>query len=681
MRIEYQYSDQEKQIIEGQNLTHTIEEIPPPFTGGQMAGVLYQATAQQAFISNGTFQNWGTEYRLSHTAVSGAIFQIELLVNGIVDEDLEHWSFRGKGEEPLTNGNTSNSNYSLKFNGDPAQIYFIGTTPGFKITGLARIDGQPDTGGNSPTTYKFTVYENGTEIYRETRFEVPIIATIVVDYLKFAEERLELGIDYGAVGGMRFNTTILETGNGGQQRNANWWLPLGRWQLGDRTLLESQQDKLAEVTYLKEFHSARKGSLEGFRFKDWSDYQIINQEIGIGDGVETEYQLKKTYYAGSASCERPITKPVEGTVRIFVGYAEQLTGWSIDYTSGLIRFDNPPPISAVIKVTCEFDVPVWFESDAIGWRLEGYQDGEAIYRLESVFVEEGRIPVPKPHKIEPLPDLSNQILDLGIIYDTVETIEYQTSKQKLPSGYVRRDDNYPAPITKINLGDRILDKEELDKLLGFFWCAKGKAQQFRLKIIDNYFDILFNDDQLNLKFEAYNNTDCLFAISLLNLIKTIDFPGLTLQYYFPDNTFVNLTLNQSYLVIAQNTYAWFLDYDYWGDNNQLSTPIPRREILPKDLVFTGLTNSIPDENQNSQWTIEADQSQARLFKSFRNGVYYTNHSPITNPAIVYRFYKSTIKVLDNNNQVVAEDSNYYNSADISPSPYLKGEGEIKFKII
>ena len=42
MRIEYQYSGEEKQIIQGQNLTHTIEEIPPPFIGGQMQGVRYE---------------------------------------------------------------------------------------------------------------------------------------------------------------------------------------------------------------------------------------------------------------------------------------------------------------------------------------------------------------------------------------------------------------------------------------------------------------------------------------------------------------------------------------------------------------------------------------------------------------------------------------------------------------
>lgn len=335
--------------------------------------------------------------------------------------------------------------------------------------------------------------------------------------INFAEERLELGIDYGASGGMRFSTTIIETSNGSQQRNANWWLPLGRWQLGDRTLLESQLEQIEEVTYLKEFHAARKGSFEGFRFKDWSDYQIINGVIGIGDEQTTQYQIKKTYYAGAASCTRPITKPVEGTVRVYQGLAEKIAGWSIDYSTGVITFDVPPQNGANIVISCEFDVPVWFEADSIGWRLEGYQDGEAIYKLENVFVTEGRVHIPKPLPIEPLPDLSNQVLDLGIIYDTVETIKYDTSKESLPSGYVRRDSNYDAPITKINLGDRILDREELDKLLGFFWCAKGQAQKFKIQIANyTYFDTVFNNEQMNLKFEGLSDNNSLYLVNSLN---------------------------------------------------------------------------------------------------------------------------------------------------------------------
>ncbi len=82
----------------------------------------------------------------------------------------------------------------------------------------------------------------------------------MADYIDFIEEKLDLGYDYGAIGGMRFNTTIIKDGEKNQQRNVNWWLPLGRWQLGERTLLESDLEDIKELEYLRCFHKDRKGS-------------------------------------------------------------------------------------------------------------------------------------------------------------------------------------------------------------------------------------------------------------------------------------------------------------------------------------------------------------------------------------------------------------------------------------
>lgn len=344
--------------------------------------------------------------------------------------------------------------------------------------------------------------------------------------IDFIEERLELGIDYGAVGGFRFNTSIIETGDGGQQRNINWWLPLGRWQLGDRTLLESQVERIEEVNYLKEFHAARKGSYQGFRFRDWSDYQARNQFVAVADGQTIEYQLYKTYRAGQQSCKRPITKLVLGTIDVFFGLLKQDEGWLAELETGILKFVVPPASGTVITCNFDFDVPVWFESDAIGWRLEGYQEGEAIYRLESIFVEEGRIPLSLPWNIEPLPNLSEESLDLGIVYDTIETIEYQTSKERLKSGYLRRDSNYENPITKLNLGDRILDANEVEQLLGFFWCAKGQGQLLNFLYKDQTYFGRFDRDDISLKFEGYNTEDKLFYLSGLNITSTLLFQSL-----------------------------------------------------------------------------------------------------------------------------------------------------------
>ncbi len=174
----------------------------------------------------------------------------------------------------------------------------------------------------------------------------------------FVEEKLELGYDYGAIGGMRFKTTIIKKGNKEEQRNLDWWLPLGRWQLGERTLLESDFEKINEVIELRDFHAARKGSKQGFRFKDWSDYKAINNPVGTADGQQTQWQLKKIYFAGTFSTFRPITKPVEGTVKIYLNNIESVGGWTVDYSNGVLTCDVPPPPGTVINASFEFYVPV-----------------------------------------------------------------------------------------------------------------------------------------------------------------------------------------------------------------------------------------------------------------------------------------------------------------------------------
>lgn len=388
------------------------------------------------------------------------------------------------------------------------------------------------------------------------------------NYLDFTEERLELGIDYGVVGGPGFKTEIIETSDGREQRNSLWWLPLGRWQLGDRMVAESQREMMSEVSYLKQFHADRKGSKQGFRFRDWADYYVVGQEIGIGDGIQTQWQLKKTYWAGNNYCDRPILKPVDNSIVIYLdGYIS--VNWTIDISSGLLQFDNPPAVDVVITADFEFDVPVCFETDEIGFNLQGYEDlgdGEydAIYRLESLFVEEIRINPSLPWAIEPQPEQLDETLDLGIVYETIESTRFDTSKEQLASGFARRDNNYPVAKTEIKLGNRILDREELDRLLGFFWCAKGSRAKFKYKD----FLVNFNQDILTAKFDGKENNYFLFTVNNIQLIGC--------HYYQEDFSFnapnKNILYNFTFTVSNSNvpdTAAIYLIKGAWDSQGSI----------------------------------------------------------------------------------------------------------------
>jgi len=95
-----------------------------------------------------------------------------------------------------------------------------------------------------------------------------------------------------------------------------------------------------------------------------------DQAIGTGDGTMTAFQLVKRYASGAQSWTRAIAKPVDGVVRIALGGVEQLSGWSVDTTTGLVTFNTAPGAGVAIAAGFEFDVPVRFDTDALDVTLD-----------------------------------------------------------------------------------------------------------------------------------------------------------------------------------------------------------------------------------------------------------------------------------------------------------------------
>lgn len=200
--------------------------------------------------------------------------------------------------------------------------------------------------------------------------------------MTFLETRLDIGYDYGTVGGPEYNTTVIVTGGGNEQRNANWSEARRRWQIGDRTYDRS------ELNYLINFFNACRGSWLGFRFKDWGDYQAKDELIGVGDGVETTFQLKKRYGIAGAFSDRLIKKPVVDSVIVSVGgVIDPSVG--VNFATGAIVFTAPPVGN--ITASFEFDVPVRFEQDRLEHRFEAADADEQLFYVSSLSVIEIRV--------------------------------------------------------------------------------------------------------------------------------------------------------------------------------------------------------------------------------------------------------------------------------------------------
>ena len=124
---------------------------------------------------------------------------------------------------------------------------------------------------------------------------------------------------------------------------------------------------------------ARNGRLYGFRYKDWADYKsslplqaitATDQQIGIGTGILNTFPLAKRYTSGAQTWVRTIAKPVSATVRLALGTVEQMSGWTLDTTTGVVTFTTAPGSGVIIRAGFEFDVPVRFDSDMLDVTLD-----------------------------------------------------------------------------------------------------------------------------------------------------------------------------------------------------------------------------------------------------------------------------------------------------------------------
>ena len=191
--------------------------------------------------------------------------------------------------------------------------------------------------------------------------------------MAFHEVRFPDNISRGARGGPERRTQIVELASGDEERNASWANSRRRY---DVAYGIRRADDLAAVVA---FFEARNGRLHGFRYKDWADYKsalpslaitATDQQIGTGTGSLQIFQLSKRYTSGAQTWVRTIAKPVAGTVRVALGMVEQLSGWTLDATTGVITFITAPASGVIVRAGFEFDVPVRFDSDQLDVTLD-----------------------------------------------------------------------------------------------------------------------------------------------------------------------------------------------------------------------------------------------------------------------------------------------------------------------
>lgn len=209
--------------------------------------------------------------------------------------------------------------------------------------------------------------------------------------MSFDEVRLPENVERGAQGGPGFKTSIIELSSGFEQRNIDWSQARLSWDIGYGISYLDDANALIQLRDVITFFYARKGRAYGFRFKDWTDYEVTTGFLGTGDGSTTQFQALKRYTSGSRSHDRELFKLVSGTQRVFLDGIE--TGdFSVDVNTGIYTMNSAPALDVVLTHTTQFDVPVRFDVDQLEISIETFQAGE----IPRIPVKEVRIPSSLP---------------------------------------------------------------------------------------------------------------------------------------------------------------------------------------------------------------------------------------------------------------------------------------------
>jgi uncharacterized protein (TIGR02217 family) len=168
----------------------------------------------------------------------------------------------------------------------------------------------------------------------------------------------------------RWSTELVQVDSGAEQVNQRWAHPLNTY-----VLPEAVRD-MDIFNSIRDHWLVMRGPLHTFPWRDPLDFASVpleapnlvpmvtgsDQTIGIGDGLETEFQIYKKYQSGTKDYSRKILLPVLSSLIVKVN-GSVVTTYTCSRPGGVITFASPPANGHVITCGYLFDVEVRFEND------------------------------------------------------------------------------------------------------------------------------------------------------------------------------------------------------------------------------------------------------------------------------------------------------------------------------
>lgn len=179
--------------------------------------------------------------------------------------------------------------------------------------------------------------------------------------MNFHDVRLPKFMGAFAIGVVEFSTSVVRTMSGRELRNAD------RLNANHKFLLKNCRLSEEQFVQFNNFFRARKGQNHAFLFHDRADHQATRQCIASGDGLTDEFCLYKNYDDAIEPYKRRITKPIEGSVNLYIKEGDNLIETKADINSrqGVINLLEPLSIGQSLVADFAFDNVVRFSGDRL----------------------------------------------------------------------------------------------------------------------------------------------------------------------------------------------------------------------------------------------------------------------------------------------------------------------------
>jgi len=201
--------------------------------------------------------------------------------------------------------------------------------------------------------------------------------------MAFDNVRLPEDIERGAMVGPTFQTGIVTLSGGSEQRNAAWDQERLQADISYGIMRKDDPDDIENsFARIMSFYRARRGRWRGFRFRDLSDFEAVNERAVQLEDEPTKFQLCKSY----EDYVRRITRAVYGTLIVYVNgqIVNPQGNWNVSEL-GVITFLTAPP--GLVTADFEFDVPMRFDSDVASVAIE-WQDAGSISSIKLIQIRE-----------------------------------------------------------------------------------------------------------------------------------------------------------------------------------------------------------------------------------------------------------------------------------------------------